>query len=552
MHQTPISHILVSSSLNTIASLSTDGIVKFWKKTEKHIELLRSFKCHTKPAVSAQLSRDQRYFVSCSTDRTIKIFDLLNCELIHFLEVDFEPSFALGFVDQTKGLKIVCLEANSSKIRIKDPFECTLIAEHLHLHKRPVVSVAYCQLGNFFISVDEGGMIEYWTIEGDFPSSSVHFGFKSETDLYALAKTRSVPYSLATSSDDQYFAILCSDFTLRVFAISTGKIVRTISERPGDSFTDPNIVQRITKAEQSIGLSLLRQESIIFDATNRFVIYPNFTGIKICTIDAAIGEEFDTVVGWDEKIRFVNLGLYQGDPTGKFMTLEMAASQNPAFQHPSPSMPCLFCTGMEKNRFFLVTRNEPKRDAAKDGVILASRDAQNERVEASKSTLQSIDMPAVGNFVVLHTDLGDIKIELFPEKAPKTVTNFVTHCKNGFFNGVTFHRVVRDFMIQTGDPTGTGTGGVSIWNAPFEDEFHSSLSMDKAFMVCMANSGPNSNGSQFFITVVPTPWLNGKHTIFGKVVSGFETALKISMLPVNKRSCPLDSTCIRDVEIKTE
>jgi peptidylprolyl isomerase len=118
---------------------------------------------------------------------------------------------------------------------------------------------------------------------------------------------------------------------------------------------------------------------------------------------------------------------------------------------------------------------------------------------------------------VLETSQGDIVLELFPSIAPKAVENFTTHIKNGYYDGLIFHRIIKHFMIQGGDPTGTGRGGKSIWNKAFEDEFSHKAIFDSVGVLAMANAGPNTNGSQFFITTVPTPHLNGRHTIFGKI-----------------------------------
>ena len=107
-------------------------------------------------------------------------------------------------------------------------------------------------------------------------------------------------------------------------------------------------------------------------------------------------------------------------------------------------------------------------------------------------------------------------------RSPKTVENFATHATNGYYDGVIFHRVIKGFMVQTGDPLGDGTGGTSIWGHEFEDEFHRSLRHDRPFTVSMANAGPNTNGSQFFITTAPTTWLDNKHTVFGRVVQGMD------------------------------
>ena len=132
--------------------------------------------------------------------------------------------------------------------------------------------------------------------------------------------------------------------------------------------------------------------------------------------------------------------------------------------------------------------------------------------------MNQLDRPAAGETVaIMHTNMGDIAIRLFPEKTPKTVENFTTHAKNGYYDGLIFHRVINDFMIQGGDPTGTGMGGPGY---RFEDECRPDLKHDGPGVLSMANAGPGTNGSQFFITHVPTDWLNGKHTVFGKVTEG--------------------------------
>jgi len=127
--------------------------------------------------------------------------------------------------------------------------------------------------------------------------------------------------------------------------------------------------------------------------------------------------------------------------------------------------------------------------------------------------------------ILMKTSKGDIAITLFPSKAPVTVANYLNLAKHGYYDGLTFHRVIGDFMIQGGDPQGTGTGGPGY---KFEDEFDPSLKHNSPGKLSMANAGPRSNGSQFFITHVPTPHLDGKHTIFGEVTSGQDVVNKIA------------------------
>jgi len=131
------------------------------------------------------------------------------------------------------------------------------------------------------------------------------------------------------------------------------------------------------------------------------------------------------------------------------------------------------------------------------------------------------------NRVILETNQGAIEIELMPEVAPKACENFTKLVEKGYYNGLIFHRVIKGFMVQGGDPTGTGRSGQSVWGRPFEDEFNPEVGFDSPGILAMANSGPNTNGSQFFITTADASWLNMHHTIFGKVVSGYDVVEKI-------------------------
>lgn len=179
----------------------------------------------------------------------------------------------------------------------------------------------------------------------------------------------------------------------------------------------------------------------------------------------------------------------------------------------------------------------------------------------------------------IKTNMGEIKVKLFPEEAPKTVENFTTHAKNGYYNGLIFHRVIKDFMIQGGDPTGTGMGGESIWGDSFEDEFDVKLHNIKGAL-SMANAGPNTNGSQFFIVQadnVPanmigqmkempesfpedivkayeekggTPWLDFRHTVFGQVVEGIEVVDSIANVKVGPGDKPVDNVVIETISIE--
>jgi len=188
--------------------------------------------------------------------------------------------------------------------------------------------------------------------------------------------------------------------------------------------------------------------------------------------------------------------------------------------------------------------------------------------------MNQLDRPSKGDTVaVMHTSMGDISIRLFPDKTPKTCENFMTHAKNGYYNGLIFHRVIQDFMIQGGDPLGNGTGGESIWGEPFEDE------PNYCGALSMANAGPNTNGSQFFIVqlascpkqmldqialkdkrfpesvvqnynkVGGTPWLDFRHTVFGQVYDGMDVVNAIANTPTGRNDKPEQDVTIQSIEI---
>lgn len=141
---------------------------------------------------------------------------------------------------------------------------------------------------------------------------------------------------------------------------------------------------------------------------------------------------------------------------------------------------------------------------------------------------------------VLETNRGTIEIKLMPDVAPKTCENFEKLIAKGYYDGIIFHRIIKDFMIQGGDPTGTGRGGASIWGKPFQDECDTAVKFDKNGLLAMANSGPGTNGSQFFITTTKTPWLHMRHTIFGEVTKGYEVVEAIENTETGQQDRPIE------------
>ncbi|WP_279577073.1 peptidylprolyl isomerase [Planococcus ruber] len=199
--------------------------------------------------------------------------------------------------------------------------------------------------------------------------------------------------------------------------------------------------------------------------------------------------------------------------------------------------------------------------------------------DTASETQEEVELPQLSNevaeneaLVEMKTSMGTMKIKLFPEYAPKTVENFLTHAEEGYYEGVTFHRVIKDFMIQGGDPTGTGGGGESIYGESFEDEFSENLYNFKGAL-SMANAGPGTNGSQFFIVQAPvadpnafneihtdqivkayeklggTPWLDGKHTVFGQVIEGMDIVDAMAAVETAEADKPVEDIVIESIEV---
>ena len=369
-----------------------------------------------------------------------------------------------------------------------------------NLHKTPVTVMAYNNAYNCVVSADEGGMIEYWSPSGTHEKPEGLFEYKSSTNLFEFKKSKSVPSSITMSPSGSQFATFSfPDRKIRIFDFSTGKLYRTYDEaiitltemqQAGTALQkleDVDFGRRLAVERDLEQPNTRGKVNVIFDESGHFILYGSILGIKAIN---TLTNRVIKVFGKDEPFRAVNLALYQGAPQKKgVVTAQMAASSNPLLAEAEERDPLLVCTAAGKVRFYMFSND--------DTINKSTRDVNNEKPKqlglrgrgAEEKQTQS------GTGATIHTSYGDIQIRLFPEAAPKAVENFVTHSRNGYYNNTIFHRVIRKFMIQCGDPLGDGTGGESIWGKEFEDEF-STLKHDKLYTVSMANAGPNTNGSQ--------------------------------------------------------
>ena len=499
---TPSTEFLITSSI--------DGTVKFWKKIAQGIEFVKQFKAHDGEIKSVSVSQDGRSFATAGADETVKIFDVISFDLLSMLSLSFVAK-SICWVHK-KGASLPLLAVSESEkplIHIYDGRGEN--EEPIHtvkgLHRCPVHLLAFNNAYDCVVSADEGGSIEYWRPHGEYQKPEEVFQYKSSTNLFDFKKAKSTPNSLTISPNAQLLATTSlPDRMIRIFDFATAKLHRTYDEslraieelQQGAVSTHKvdgvDFGRRLAQEREIEAESLRSTPNVIFDESSNFILYGSMIGIKVVN---TYTNQVVKIYGKEENLRAAHLALYQGQPQRKgITTVAMGASANPLLQESEARDPILIATAVGKVRFYMFTDEEE--------FSKSTRDVQNEKPTMLGYKKDSqVKKAETGSGAILHTNYGDIHLRLFPDAAPKAVENFVTHAKRAYYDNTIFHRVIRKFMIQCGDPLGDGTGGESIWGKEFEDEF-SSLKHDKPYTVSMANAGPNTNGSQFFITTEKT------------------------------------------------
>ena len=260
--------------------------------------------------------------------------------------------------------------------------------------------------------------------------------------------------------------------------------------------------------EKIVALDDQAAGNVIFDDSSNFIIYACIVGIKMVNIHTS---KLSRLIGKSENAqRFMKLALFQGKARNlsESIAQQMGLSAVSAASNALAAVeedPTLFCSAFKKDRFYCFSKYAPLEA---DGVHNFGRDIFNERpIHEEEKITAAYNSSVLARTGVIHTTMGDIHFRLYPDECPKTVENFATHSRKNYYSGIKIHRVIRGFMIQTGDPKGDGTGGSSIWDHDFADEFDKNLKHDRPGTISMANAGPNTNASQFFITTVHCPWL---------------------------------------------
>ncbi len=578
MHRAPVTHICVSRT-QFVVTASGDGFLKFWKKIPGGIEFVKQYKAHLAPITGLAVSDCGFYCCSASADKSLKMYDVINFDMINLINLKYVPT-CCEWVHERKARRgaVVAVGRATGEINL---YKVTSSGEALRTfrpHAAAVTAMRFNPRLGAVVSVCARGMIEYWSPETLKHPVGVKWKYKTDTDLFDLVKFKARATALSVSPDGRYFATMSTDCQVRVFRFATGKLIRKYAEELDtynaaqkeeeslfklDSIDygrrvaverelekDSEAAATAVASGEATPKPLIPPSNVIFDASGNFIIYPTMLGIKIVNIRT---NKLNVLMGKVENTeRFLGIALFQGIPkeVGLSAVASLGSAQVMAAENALDSKksqlqqedPALFCCAYKKDRFYWFSRREPGEEG---------RDIFNEKPKNAIQSAAAETASSFGSVAVVHTTMGDLTFVLFPKECPKTIENFVTHSKNGYYNGTVFHRVIKNFMVQGGDPLGDGTGGVSIWGGEFEDEFHPNLRHDRPGVLSMANGGPNTNGSQFFVTTVPCPWLNDKHTVFGRLSKGMDVLKAIEGVRTDADDKPFEEIKVINVEIRS-
>ena len=427
--------------------------------------------------------------------------------------------------------------------------------------------------------------------------NGITFRSKFDTSLYDLMKKRTRAVALAVCPTGTHFAIYGADRKVRIMEYVTCRTAVTYDERAkvyegmvkkraekmaSGETVDPSGMDAIELGKRAAiereiddtpvltgGVEaesiLLRDSgsqllSLQFDPTGRYILIPSVLGIKV--IEWRKNKSI-AVVGKSDasRLRFLSVCLCSGDAqVDTQIQLARTGGSSAAVDQNAEKMSdaLIVALAYKKRRLYVFSHSDPIADL-EDGDdeedAILGRDVMNEPPDADDLLVSGTGAGRggvennLGSEAILRTTMGDIHIKLFPNAVPRTTENFCGHARSGYYDNVTFHRIIQGFMLQTGDPQGDGTGGESIWGGEFEDEFVRELRHDRPFTVSMANAGPGTNGSQFFITTVPTPWLDNKHTVFGRVTKGMDVCSSIESVQTDEMDKPLSEINILSVDV---
>eukprot|EP00835_Amoeboradix_gromovi_P001119 NODE_45_length_27728_cov_0.328387.p1 type:complete len:538 gc:universal NODE_45_length_27728_cov_0.328387:14610-12997(-) len=514
MHLSTIKFVFIYDKKQMLCTISAEGMLQLW--TLPKIEFIK--KIHLHNSITHAFICNEMLITICNSE------DLTNVKITNLLTLDvfFTKDIHLKY--------LFCLCTPSSIVLANQSIDiysldCNLLSS-INMHSVQLSCLSYSTSLNVIIACDTSGVIGIYTLEKPHQPRHLKWKIKLKTDLYMLSKLKTSAATIKLSKNGELCAFMCLDNNLRVFNIVTGKCLLDLKI--------PDLLNDSNKADFS---SKIR---CTFDYTDNYILVPTPESIKCILIPLRLNEDIPVVLkeyGRLDSLYHTDVVLFQyikADLTD----FQLAVANNPTLQEMLTIDPVLIATC--DNRFYIYNNSDP----------LDLRDHENEKIlkiDQEDLKISKIEIPTdLPSQVILHTSKGDITIKLYGDYCSKTVYNFTELIKSGYYRNMSWHRIVKGFMIQTGDPNGDGTGGESIFGHPFEDEV--GLKHD-AYVVSMANKGPNSNTSQFFITVRECEWLNGKNSVFGKVIDGIDTVHAINDIKTDENDMPLERIKLIDSTI---
>ncbi len=526
LHKAPVSHVISSARYGYVVTACEEGIVKFWKRTspitdpqggtnpsnggkKDHpatpcLEFVKSFTAHVGPLSALCIDESDDTIASIGKkDGLIKFFDVSTFDAKSMIKTNNATSFG-GAATFLKGssqeLLLAISHASDGDISIYSVGSLSLV-QTLSLHSKPVTALAYNRRHKCCISGDGMGILEIWdttkgTSEGNIvgapcsiANNRIDYPSKLKTDLYKMAKKKTYPRSISMS--DNYFVVYGADYKVRVFNISTAKIEVRYDERlsvySSKNFSNYGMdsvefgKRAATEREiedQHENQVHLPSQLVAMDPSERYLLISTMIGIKI--IDWRKNKLVKIIGKADaSQYRFLTFCMCLGDAKmNQQMQLARGMGKSTAVGEKKEEVnnSIVVALAYQQRRFFVFSHFDPLLEPEGDVDSTNNRDIWNEAPTAQDQLLVSESGRGGGSQIetiskaILRTSKGDIHIKLFHE-VPKTFENFTEHARSGYYDGVIFHRVISNFMLQTGDPLGDGTGGESIWGGEFEDEF---------------------------------------------------------------------------------
>jgi len=509
-HRQVVTKVITSLKHGYVVTASDDGIVKFWKRqpadSSETLEFVKSFTAHIGSVLALAVSHDGGdTAVSVGSDNCMKLYDISTFDVTGMIKA--QEGTTLGchasFLGQDQSLLAVSTDANNILV-----YSTTTLSpdpvKNIQLHASPITAMAYNAKYRCMMSADLKGILEVWdcTIEkvGSPPTrdNGIAYTSKMDTQLYELMRKKTFCMALAISPTGSHFCVFGNDLKVRLYNHASGNIVVTYDERPkvyDASFAKFGMdaidygrraaVERELAQETTLTGGVLTKDvltpshqllNLSFDPSGKFLLIPTCIGIKLIEWES---NKLVTVIGKKDAstLRFINICLCSGDAkVNRQMQLARSGGSSAAMDHDqaAKSDALLIALAFRKKRLYVFSHDDPLEKEDVDEEVMVRRDVLNEPPDAEDRLVMdgaSAQAQKMGSEAILRTTMGDIHIKLFTQEVPKTIENFCGHAKSGYYDNVIFHRVIKGFMLQTGDPLGDGTGGESIWGGEFEDEF---------------------------------------------------------------------------------